>query len=100
MDFVTLDEVKAHLRFDGIIDEDAYLESIGESAEGLALSQINRTAEEIPEMSVKEQAKFKMLILQICLSMYEHPDATTTAQLHVAPVTEALAFSLRKLSVG
>lgn len=100
MDFVTLDEIKTHLRLDDIVSEDAYLGVIGDAAEGLALSQINRTAEEVPEMSDKNQAQFKTLILQICASMYAQREADSSAQLHVAPVTEALAFSLRKLSVG
>lgn len=100
MDFVTLEDIKTHLRLDDIVSEDTYLEGLGNAAEGLALTQINRTAEEVTEMSSKSQAQFKTLVLQICVSMYAQREADSSAQLHVAPVTEALAFSLRKLSVG
>lgn len=100
MEFVTLEDIKAHIRLDDIVVEDAYLEDLGTSAEGLALDQINRTADEIPEMPAHRQAQFKTLVLQLCASMYAQREADSSAQLHVAPVTEALAFSLRKLSVG
>lgn len=100
MDFITVSDIKVHLRLDDIVSEDTYLEDLGDSAEGLALNKINRTSDEVLEMSEGDQAQFKTLVLQICASMYAQREADSSAQLHVAPVTQALAFSLRKLSVG
>lgn len=99
MNFVTVEELKVHIRMDDIMDEENYLELVGSAAESLAMSKVNRKCEEIAEMGEEFLNKFKMLTLQIAADMYAQREASSTSQLHIAPVTEALACSLRKLSV-
>lgn len=99
MEYITLSDIKVHLLLDDIIDEDTYLESLGNSAESLALAKIGRTTEELTEMGTAAVSQFKTLALMIVADYYAQREASSTAQFHVTPAALGIICSLRKLKV-
>lgn len=99
MDFITIDDIKVHLRLDDIVDEDTYLESLGEAAEGLALSKVNRGAEDITDLGSSAVAQFKLLVLTIVADLYAQRESTASVNYQVTPAALGLICSLRKLKV-
>lgn len=99
MVFVTLEDIKAHLKYDDITSDDNRLEKMGNAAEGAALRKINRTAEEVAEMDDSDKAMFVELVLGFCESMDREPGIDSNVQLHVTPHAQTIACALRKLEV-
>lgn len=99
MDFITIDDIKVHLRLDDIVDEDTYLESLGNAAEGLALSKVNRAAEDITDLGSSAVAQFKLLVLTIVADLYAQRESTASVNYQVTPAALGLICSLRKLKV-
>jgi hypothetical protein len=99
MDFITIDDIKVHLRLDDIVDEDEYLESLGNAAEGLALSKVNRAAEDITELGSSAVSQFKLLVLTIVADLYAQRESTASVNYQVTPAALGLICSLRKLKV-
>lgn len=99
MDFITIDDIKVHLRLDDIVDEDAYLESLGNAAEGLALSKVNRASEDITELGSSAVSQFKLLVLTIVADLYAQRESSASVNYQVTPAALGLICSLRKLKV-
>ena len=99
MVFVTLEQIKAWLRYDDITSDDERLEQLGNAAEGLALRKINRTADEVVEMEDSDKAMFILLVKEICESTDSEHGIHSGVQLYVTPAAQAIACALRKLEV-
>ena len=99
MEYITLEDIRTHLRLDDITAEDAYLEKIGNAAESLGLSKIHRTSDELTDMGSSAVSQFKFLALQLCEDLYDQRGASNTVQMHISPAADSIICSLRKLSV-
>jgi hypothetical protein len=99
MEYITLDDIKTHLRLDDITAEDTYLEEVGDAAESLGLSKIHRSTEELTEMGTAAVRQFKFLALQLCEDIYDQRGLSNTTQMHISPAADSIICSLRKLSV-
>lgn len=86
MKFLTLDKIKAQCRIEtGFVDEDEYLEDLGEAAEEAVLTYCDRTYEEFYEQYGKMPAMVRNAALLLVDLWYQRRSPAESATFSSVP---------------
>lgn len=86
MTIVTLEEIKANARIEGM-EDDLLLESLGEAAEQTVLNMLERTQADIEAEFGMVPAPVRHAVLMLANHLYEHRGIVNPTALYNVPYT-------------